>query len=357
MGETVYAALAQLNLLRPGSRVWSAPNGITGAYWADSLPRYHRPAQSALVGPGGSALADGTFWTTSGVSLGSSGKSVLVQVTAQFTDLGGAGRDVVTLAAGATSGGFAIVQVGSTISVYADNGGAQVLATIPGLVLNRWHTIHVLLDQSSLRAYLWVDGILRARSAVLSAWSFTGSQIAVLRSPYGTLVGMVGSVMALSIAQDGGQGATLPAYDNGTASGSGDAIQRIVEDYAQRLVGPATEIGYVGFNEGGTVGATTIAAGSNGAALPQSTIYVTSTAGWPSAGEVLIPALSAVVSYTSITSTTLVGCTLGSGTLATGQAVLPVPVEAYVGQAANYPGASVTWSAAGAVATPWDASL
>lgn len=68
---------------------------------------------------------------------------------------------------------------------------------------------------------------------------------------------------------------------------------------------------------------TAIAAGSNGAALPQATINVTSTAGYPQSGSILIRIAGAdqIVTYTGITATSFTGCSGGTGTLATSQAV------------------------------------
>jgi len=74
---------------------------------------------------------------------------------------------------------------------------------------------------------------------------------------------------------------------------------------------------------------TTIAAGSNGVALPTGTINVAATApadplSFASSGYLLIQIGSAwtVVKYTSKTGTTFTGCTGGSGTLLTAQIVI-----------------------------------
>jgi hypothetical protein len=82
---------------------------------------------------------------------------------------------------------------------------------------------------------------------------------------------------------------------------------------------------------------TTIAAASNGASLPQATINVVSTTGFPtSAGlepafglPVLTvqtsPSTYTTVTYTGVTSTSFTGCTGGTGTLSTGNRVgMPV---------------------------------
>lgn len=76
--------------------------------------------------------------------------------------------------------------------------------------------------------------------------------------------------------------------------------------------------------------ATTIAVASNGAVLPQATINVASTAGFPSAGALIVTTSTAsaanqsgtnIVSYTGITPTSFTGCTGGTGTMSTGGAV------------------------------------
>ncbi|MEX7470199.1 hypothetical protein AB4Z39_10850 [Mycobacterium adipatum] len=72
-----------------------------------------------------------------------------------------------------------------------------------------------------------------------------------------------------------------------------------------------------------TTASTTIASGSNGASLPQSTINVGSTTGFPTAGtfSVLTNTGLYVIAYTGKTSTTFTGCTGGGGSLSTGTPV------------------------------------
>lgn len=77
-----------------------------------------------------------------------------------------------------------------------------------------------------------------------------------------------------------------------------------------------------------TTTSTTIAAGSNGAALPQATINVVSTAGFPASGFITIegpPGASTltIVSYSGVTATSFTGCAIGTGTMSTGQTVRP----------------------------------
>lgn len=81
---------------------------------------------------------------------------------------------------------------------------------------------------------------------------------------------------------------------------------------------------------------TTIAAGSNGAVLPQATINVTSTTGFPTSGTIRIVSsvsgangavlATQTISYTNTTGTTFTGCTGGTGTLLTGQSVTSPPI-------------------------------
>jgi len=80
-----------------------------------------------------------------------------------------------------------------------------------------------------------------------------------------------------------------------------------------------------GFSLGNVIAATTIAAGSNNAALPQATINVASTTGFPNAGAFYVDTASngrQLITYTSIASgTSFGGCSGGTGTLLTNQVV------------------------------------
>lgn len=90
-----------------------------------------------------------------------------------------------------------------------------------------------------------------------------------------------------------------------------------------------------------TLGTTTIAAGSNGLALPQGTINVASTEptptspGFEASGYILIKPLAmqaggatdTIVKYTSKNATQFLGCTLGTGTMVTGDAIIQANVH------------------------------
>jgi sugar lactone lactonase YvrE len=78
---------------------------------------------------------------------------------------------------------------------------------------------------------------------------------------------------------------------------------------------------------------TTIAAGSNGKSLPQAVINVSSTAGFPSSGNLFINAINQTVSYTGKTATSFAGVTGGTGILATGEtATSTVALAQYLGE-------------------------
>jgi hypothetical protein len=68
---------------------------------------------------------------------------------------------------------------------------------------------------------------------------------------------------------------------------------------------------------------TTIAAASNGVALPTATINVASTTGFPTSGTIYVVTSAGVqtVTYTGTTATTFTGCSGGTGTMSTGNSV------------------------------------
>lgn len=75
---------------------------------------------------------------------------------------------------------------------------------------------------------------------------------------------------------------------------------------------------------------TTVAAGSNGATLPQSIINVVSTATFPTSGKFLVDTTIGynLVTYTGKTATSFTGCTGGTGILATANEVRDVTPNA-----------------------------
>lgn len=79
------------------------------------------------------------------------------------------------------------------------------------------------------------------------------------------------------------------------------------------------------YKSGAYMGGTTIVQGaSNGQILPQGTITVASTTGFPTSGSILIVTTAGrqTVAYTGTTGTSFTGCTGGTGTMNTGNTVL-----------------------------------
>lgn len=74
---------------------------------------------------------------------------------------------------------------------------------------------------------------------------------------------------------------------------------------------------------GAFAGSTTIAAGSNGASLPQATINVVTTAAAPNSGTIFVHTSTGAhaVTYTGKTATSFTGCSGGTGTMSTGNVV------------------------------------
>jgi hypothetical protein len=107
-----------------------------------------------------------------------------------------------------------------------------------------------------------------------------------------------------------------------------------------------TVVSTAGFPTTGTINvsstvSTTIALGSNGATLPQSTIFVASTAGYPATGGTITVTSSGgpqTVTYTTVNGTAFTGCSGGTGTIATANAVTGGPFA----QTVTYTGVAAT---------------
>lgn len=100
---------------------------------------------------------------------------------------------------------------------------------------------------------------------------------------------------------------------NINGQGGGTAILAAVVTAVPDFAGTATSID----------ASTTVAAGSNNQALPQATINVASTAGWPTHGSFRITTTTGtfVVEYTGIAGNSFTGCSGGSGTMHTNDPV------------------------------------
>jgi len=139
--------------------------------------------------------------------------------------------------------------------------------------------------------------------AVVGSASWSGVSI-------GDLVNLVG-------VRDNVTGATLNldgAWKVGNISAANLFLVPPSASYVPPVAFPANTLG------------TTITAASNAQALPQATINVGSTAGYPTSGTFWVLSTGGwqLITYTGTTGTTFTGCTGGTGTLFTGQSVFGV---------------------------------
>lgn len=117
-------------------------------------------------------------------------------------------------------------------------------------------------------------------------------------------------IFAITSLQQGNQ-TTIAALSNGAS------LPQATINVASTSGFPASGTFFVGI-------ATTITSGSNNIALPTATINVTSTVGFPTSGTILVQTSTgqSTVTYTGTTGTTFTGCTGGTGTMITGGTVL-----------------------------------
>jgi hypothetical protein len=251
------------------------------------------------------------------------------------------------------------VQSGYGLTVYLGAGGVPLsnLAAVPCLIAGQWHSILLLLDASTSSVALYVNGKLVGLQTSVT-WSLPPLDYWML----GTDTNVPASNMAvMNVAW--GHGTSVPSF--GTAS-TGHTFAPYAEAWhvsGQRPPGETEFFPLTDFAPGGLSGnicSTTIAAGSDGNTLPQSTIHVVSTTGCPTSGSYLVTTISALVSCTGKTSNTLTGCTNGSGTLHTGQTVQgPAGVASGMGGTASsnfcaFVGGSCGMAWSTSLASPWD---
>jgi hypothetical protein len=140
-----------------------------------------------------------------------------------------------------------------------------------------------------------------------------------------TVAGSTGSAMRLGLYADSATPGTPDVLiaDFGQTDTSGAAGNKMVTGLTQAL---QPYVLYWLFAVSQLNVTTTIAAGSNGAVLPQATINVASTTGFPASGTIFTSTGSGVaITYTGTTATTFTGCSGGTATLATGQVVTGMP--------------------------------
>jgi len=134
-----------------------------------------------------------------------------------------------------------------------------------------------------------------------------------------------GAVLVTTVA-NGNQIVTYTSVASATSFGGCNAATASTANSGAAVVAlPTTPPGGLG---------TTIAAASNGFTLPQGTINVASTQGFPATGTLHIHVTGnsvtnpQIITYTGITATTFTGCTGGNAVLLTGQPITNFPTKA-----------------------------
>lgn len=107
------------------------------------------------------------------------------------------------------------------------------------------------------------------------------------------------------------------------AGSNGAALPQGTINVASTSGFPASGTFFVGSNTTTSPISTTIASASNNVSLPTGTINVANTAGFATSGTILVVTSTGtqVVTYTGTTGSTFTGCTGGTGTMLTGNAV------------------------------------
>jgi hypothetical protein len=163
-------------------------------------------------------------------------------------------------------------------------------------------------------------------SLPVSPGSLAQAQMIVLDVPHVVVPGHVGQYVAFTAGSNIGAVAQMVAFRPANPGVDGGAVNLalLFSIHASTFSGTFS-VGELSQIESTTL-VTAIAVGSNGQTLPQATVFVASTAGFPSSGQFVVD--GSVVSYTGTTSGSFTGCTGGTATLATTN-----PVAAITGYA------------------------
>jgi len=224
-----------------------------------------------------------------------------------------------TIAAGATgtASGFSLGNVVAATTIAAGSNNA----TLPQATINVASTTGFPNEGA-----FYVDTASNGRQLITYTSVTSGTQL-------GGCSGGTGTLLTNQVVSFAGLAALAGTTSSITTS---QPLARDLRGYSVHILS--------GPNAGATLeiqsndfisSSTTIAAGSNGAALPQATINVASTAGFPASGtlRIAISGANTLVTYTGITATSFTGCSGGTGTLATSQVVafanaINVPTQA-----------------------------
>jgi hypothetical protein len=210
------------------------------------------------------------------------------------------------LVAGAVLG---IVYDGN-ISSWRVNSATAGAATPGGLVQSVWSEVSIDTD-TSLTTWPIANTTIRITTVLPSATIPVVSTAGFLASGQIRVLNTAGNYQTLTYTSI--TGGANPTF-NGVTGGTGTLP--IIAGLATSVWQRPRE--------------TTIAAGSNGQVLPQTTINVASTTGFPASGQILVSTTAGQqrVPYTGVTATTFTGCTGGTGTMNTGNEVRDITANA-----------------------------
>lgn len=231
-----------------------------------------------------------------------------------------------SLSAGA-AGCSAAISVGTAV------GGTTIAAGSNGLTLPQ-ATINVASTTGfPLAGAFYVDTATNGRQLIVytgtTGTSFTGC------------TGGTGTLVTSQVVSFAGLGVHAGSTTSVTIN---QLLARDLRGYSIHVLSGANAGSTIAITSNTTwTGSTTIAAGSNGAALPQATINVASTANFPPSGQffVDISGTRQLITYTGITATSFTGCSGGTGTLATSQVVQFASSITFAAQASAFTTASV----------------
>jgi hypothetical protein len=207
---------------------------------------------------------------------------------------------------------FGYVHLSSGTDLYIGSAGTSAAADSAG------RAVYLQPDQYGIDVNV-NGGVLDLRSANATGTGISGNVDVntgtVVNGNSGDVTLTTGRGLAGAIAA-GSNGQALPSAVINVASLTGFPSTGTI------LVATSTGTQTVTYT-GTTSASTTVAAGSNGQALPQGTINVVSTASFLAAGTLRVTTSGGVqtVTYTGKTANSFTGCTGGTGTMSTGGAV------------------------------------
>jgi hypothetical protein len=207
---------------------------------------------------------------------------------------------------------FGYVHLSSGTDLYIGSAGTSAAADSAG------RAVYLQPDQYGIDVNV-NGGVLDLRSANATGTGISGNVDVntgtVVNGNSGDVTLTTGRGLAGAIAA-GSNGQALPSAVINVASLTGFPSTGTI------LVATSTGTQTVTYT-GTTSASTTVAAGSNGQALPQGTINVASTASFLAAGTLRVTTSGGVqtVTYTGKTANSFTGCTGGAGTMSTGGAV------------------------------------